>query len=171
MTLEIGQPPTPIAGKSCPITKTYLVGAFDSTTMMTLAATPTTPGQSVISGKNGSNIQCSGTGRGGQFEFSGSISAPSSDASLISISFSNGVVSGENGTADVSVYTPQLLATFGSPVVAPAMPCSFQIVNGQIKGGAMWATFTCPDIESPPTGACGILQGLSAVVLEKCTGS
>lgn len=170
ITLEIGQPNTPVMGKNCPEVKTYQVGAFDSKTMMTLApsltTTPPTPGQSVISGENHSTINCSVTGSGGNFKFSGSINAVSANsAGPITVNFLNGVINGTTGTADVSVYTTGLLTTVG-----PA-PCTFQIVNGQIKGGSMWASFSCPDLESSPSYACGILQAQTTVVFENCSGS
>ncbi|HWZ92033.1 MAG TPA: hypothetical protein VNW92_24380, partial [Polyangiaceae bacterium] len=73
------------------------------------------------------------------------------------------------GTADVAVYTPQLSANFAS-----SMSCTLQILGGagneQIKGGSMWASFTCPQIEAPPSGLCGIGTG-STIVFENCSGS
>lgn len=171
VSLQIGQPNVQVNGMTCPIVKTYRVGAFDSKTMKVLAPTSTDPGQSLISGESGSTISCSVTGGGGNFRFSGSIHAATDEGDLISVSFANGVITGSStGTADVGVYTPQLSANFNS-----TMPCTFTIFPGkdgqQIKGGSMWASFACPSISAPPSGLCGVLQSQSVVVLENCSGS
>jgi len=168
LALQIGQPVPTVAGRNCPVTKTYLVGAFDSKTMMTLAPgnNPPKTGQSLISGERGSVISCSVTGGGGNFRFSGSIQAISDSGGSVSASFSNGVISNLTGTADVTVYTPELSANLSSTT-----SCTFTVQNSQIKGGSMWASFACPDIESPPSYACGVLQAGSAVVFENCSGS
>ncbi len=156
ITLEIGQPVSPVSGRNCPTIKTYSVGAYDSKTMMYLSPSATDHGQSVISGENQSSISCSVSGGGGNFKFSGSIVAPSSGGP-VTVSFSNGVISNGTGTADINIYTPPpgLGANFSNVGLSPAMPCTFTVVNGQIKGGSMWASFACPDIEAPPSGACG----------------
>ena len=174
LSLEIGQPLAPVNGKNCPVVKTYLVGAIDSNTKMVSAPTATSPGLSLISGENGSNISCSVKGGGGNFSFSASISATSADGNPISLTFTNGVVGPDfTGTADVAVYTPQLSANYASPA---DMPCTVQILKGandayQIKPGSLWATFACPQVLTPPSGLCGILQAQSDVVLENCSGS
>ena len=174
VSLEIGQPLAPVNGKNCPVVKTYLVGAVDSTTKKVSAPTATSPGLSLISGQNGSKISCSITGGNGNFKFSGSIYATSDDGNSISLSFSNGVVGPDfTGTADVGVYTPQLSANYSSPA---DMPCTVQILKGaldayQIKPGSMWATFACPQVATPPSGLCGILQAQSDFVFENCSVS
>jgi hypothetical protein len=166
VTLYVGQPVVHVDQMTCPVTQTYQVGGVDSKTKATMAPTATNPGQSVISGEQGSTISCSVKGGGGNFSFSGTLHASTPQGDLISVSFANGVVGPDfTGTADVTVYTPQLSGTFQS-----TMPCAITVKNQQVKGGSIWATFSCPQIQSPPSGLCGI-EGSSAIVFENCSGS
>jgi len=165
--MDIGQPVTHVSEKVCPVIHTYHVGAVDSKTKATLSPDQNTPGQSVISGENGSKISCSVKGSGGNFKFSGTLSAVTSEGDPISIQITNGVIGPDfMGTGDVSVYTPQLSAQFTS-----TMSCTFAVQNMQVKGGSLWAIFQCAQIETPPSGLCGILGPSSAIVFENCSGS
>lgn len=164
VTLDLSQPVPTVDQMFCPITKVYQVGAKDSKTMATLAPTVQDPGESVISGENGSTISCSVTGGGGNFKFSGSLHASTPEGDLILVAFQNGVISGTTGTADVSVYTPQLSSNFAGT------GCTINVQNNQVKGGSIWATFSCPQISAAPSGLCGISAD-STIVFENCSGS
>jgi hypothetical protein len=168
VTLYLGQPIVHVDQMTCPVTaQTYQVGATDSKTKTVLAPTMSDPGQSVISGEGGSSISCSVTGGGGNFKFSGTLSAITPQGDKISIQFANGQVGSDfTGTADVSVYTPQLLAGFSGTNCA----ISVQGQPKQVKGGSIWATFSCAQIASPPSGLCGI-SAASTIVFENCSGS
>ena len=167
VTLDIGQPVTHVDGKTCPVIHTYQVGAVDSKTKMIAPPSMYTPGQSLISGENGSSISCSVTGGGGNFKFSGTLHAITPEGDQISVAFANGVVGPDfTGTADVQVYTPQLSANFSSTA-----SCAITVQNKQVKGGSIWATFACPSLATPPSGLCGIEQPASAFVFENCSGS
>jgi hypothetical protein len=170
VTLYLGHTVNPVDQMSCPVTaQTYQIGATDSKTKAVQAPSASTPGQSVISGEGGSSISCSVSGGGGSYKFSGTLSAITPQGDKISIQFANGVVGSDfTGTADVSVYTPQLLAGFSS--VGTNMSCAITVQNQQVKGGSIWATFSCPQIASPPSGLCGI-SAASAIVFENCSGS
>jgi hypothetical protein len=155
LTVNVDQPAVHVDQMSCPAIDTYQLG--------TPAPTASDPGQSVISGEADSLIDCAVTGTG-PFSFSGSIKATTASGAIIDIAFANGVVSADfTGTVDVSLYIPQLTTEFRS-----ATPCAISVENKQVKGGAIWASFNCPQIASPPSGLCG-LSGV--VVLENCTGS
>lgn len=166
VTLLVGQPVVHVDQMTCPITRTYQVGAIDSKTKAVLAPTAADPGQSVISGESGSTISCSVTGGGGNFKFSGTLHAITPQGDQISVSFTNGVVKPDfTGTADLSVYTPQLSGNFNS-----TKSCAITVRNQQVKGGSIWGTFACDQIASPPSGLCGIDPN-SAFVFENCSGS
>jgi hypothetical protein len=157
LTATVGLTAVRVDGTACPAVRTYQVGAPQAPTM-------NDPGASVVSGDAGSTIACSVTSSaGGGFEFSGTLHAATNEGDLISISFANGSVSGDSGTADVSIYTPHLSANFASQ-----KPCTIQVLNQQVKAGSMWAAFDCAEISSAPSGLCG-LQGV--VVLENCDGT
>jgi hypothetical protein len=164
VTLYVGQPTTTVAQMSCPTTATYQVAATDSKTKMIAPPTSTDPGESIISGESGSSISCSVTGGGGNFKFSGSFVGYTPLGIKVSLTFQNGVISGTTGTADVNVYTPDLSAIFSGT------GCAITVQNQQVKGGSIWATFTCDQISSPPSGLCGIASQ-SAFVFENCSGS
>jgi hypothetical protein len=166
VTLSIEQPVPSVNQMSCPVVQTYQVAALDPKTKLIQAPSNSDPGQSVISGEGGASVTCSVKGGKTGFAFSGSLHAATPQGDLISVAFTNGTIGSDlmTGSADVSVYTPQLSATFSS-----ATSCTITILEGQIKGGAMWASFDCPQIQSPPSGLCGI--GSSTIVFQNCAGS
>jgi len=145
---------------SCPESGfTYEVGAPKPPSV-------SSPGDSVIDGESGAAISCSVRGKG-TFTFSGSLHGVTLDSKHypITVNFTNGTVDATGkGTASLSVYTPVLAGNFNS-----SEPCTVQVVGGQIKGGSMWATFTCPSITTAPSGKCQI--GTSVIVFENCDGS
>jgi hypothetical protein len=163
VTLEIGQPTVPVNQMFCPVVKTYQVAATDSKTKMLAAPSAADPGESVISGESGSSISCSVTGGGSTFNFSGSFLGFTPQGDKVSLSFSNGTVTNFVGTADISVYTPDLSANFSGT------GCNITVENKQVKGGSIWAAFECDQISAPPSNLCGINS--SAFVFENCSGS
>jgi hypothetical protein len=168
VTLDLGQPVVHVTQMQCPITKVYQIAAVDSKNNV-LAPSVSTPGQSVISGEGGSSISCSVTGGGGNYKFSGTLSAVTQQGDKVSVQFANGVVGPDyTGTADVSVFTTDLLQNFSS--TNTMMNCSIAVQNTQVKGGSIWATFSCPQIGFPPSGLCSIGPG-SAIVFQNCSGS
>ena len=154
--------PTSVDGSNCPDSGTeYDVGA---------PAYPTTgtPGDSLIDGDKGAHISCSVKGSGTTFAFSGSFQATTVTGPPvpITVSFSNGVINGDKGTAAVSVFTPTLAGAFTSP---SGMDCSFNVIGGQLANGHIWASFTCPGIAAPPSRLCAV--GPSVIVFENCDGT
>jgi hypothetical protein len=136
------------------------------------APSDTNPGQSVIDGESGTTITCSVRGTG-PYTFSGSIHATSGDAQRdpISVTFSGGTINADRKTGSVSVgvFTPQLDGNFTSG----STPCTVMVINQQVKGGSIWADFSCPSLTQPPSGECssGVAPSVSTLVLENCAGS
>jgi hypothetical protein len=162
ITLSVRLPTSSVNG-TCPDSgTTYYVGA---------PAAPTTanPGNSLVDGDKGAHIGCSVKGSGGGFAFSGSLAANTTqgDPYPVTVTFSNGVVDASgNGTANIGVYTPKLSATYTSSAA-----CTVKVLGSplQVKGGSIWASFSCPSITNPPSGLCEV--GSSVVVFENCDGS
>jgi len=150
------------ANSNCPTSgKTYVLGA------------PTGPsgvsaGDRLIDGENGSSIHCSVRGSG-PYTFDGTISGTSSENATAKVTITNGVISadGQQGTATISVFTPDLAGTFSSAEGG----CAVSVVNQQIKHGSMWAMFSCPSVTLPASGQACSLGAISAFVLENCDGS
>jgi hypothetical protein len=165
ISLQVGGPaPCPVPGQIYPVGR--LVNKVAQ------APSDSDPGQSVVDGESGTSVSCSVHG-GGPYTFSGSIHATSYDEAKdpITVSFTNGVVNADKttGTVTVSVFTPQLLAQFTSG----AMPCTVKVINHQIKGGSIWADFSCPTLSAGLQGTCssGVAPSVSTVVFENCDGS
>jgi hypothetical protein len=143
-----------------------------SSTCPALAPSETDPGQSVVDGEGLTTVSCSVRGNG-PYTFSGSLHATADDAmqDLITISFSNGVVNSDKttGTVDMRVFTPQLDNTFSNG----STPCAIQVLNQQVKGGSIWADFSCPSLTASLSGPCssGVAPSVSTFVFENCDGS
>ena len=165
VTLEI----SPGAAGTCPISAGmgYAIGAKKKTGVGVDAPNDVTFGTSVIDGDHGASVSCSVKGQAdGTFKFSGSLHSFSGDGNLVTVTITNGTINADktNGTGQVGVFTTQLVGTYDSG----AMPCTFTVLNGQVKGGAIWADFTCPSISE--TGrACSISK--STIVFGNCAGS
>jgi hypothetical protein len=160
ISLQIGGP-----SSTCPVPgQIYQVGKP--------APSDTDPGESVIDGQSGTAVSCSVRGTG-PYTFSASLHATSTDeqADPITVTFSNGTVNADKttGTVSVGVFTPQLEGNFTSA----STPCTVTVINQQVKGGSMWANFSCPSLTSPPSSECssGVAPSVSTLVLENCDGS
>ncbi|HEY4104828.1 MAG TPA: hypothetical protein VGM44_13095 [Polyangiaceae bacterium] len=176
LNMSISQAADPPPGMACPDSgTTYRVAATDSKTKMIAPPDMGTPGESVISGEAGSSISCSVTGSNGNFKFSGSLHGITPEGYSASVVFSNGQIGADfTGSADVSISTSRLAAQ----TYVNSVPCSIKVlpppntssVPPQIKGGSMWAEFSCPQLSYPPSGLCQI-GSTSVVVFENCSGS
>jgi hypothetical protein len=137
-----------------------------------LAPSDSDPGQMVVDGESGTSISCSVHGNG-PYTFSGSLHATSNDEAKdpISVTFTNGMVMPDKktGTVDVQIFTPQLEGSFSNG----STPCTVNVINGQVKGGSIWADFSCPSLTLPPTSVCssGVAPSESIFVFENCDGS
>ena len=155
----------------CPVGgKSYQVGAKKKvgTVITVQAPNQITPGVSVIDGDSGTSVNCSVRKQAdGSFKFSGSLSASTSENDPINVTISNGVINADkvNGTGEVSVFTPQLSGTLDSG----ATPCTFTVINSQVKGGSIWTNFECPSITAAPARECSVVA--STIVFENCSGS
>src|SRR5262249_15684500 len=117
-------------------------------------------GESLISGQSGTKITCSvKSAGGGSYNFSGTLHALTPQGETVDLNFTNGKVGPDfMGTADLSVYTSRILAEYTS-----TMPCQITVLNQQVKGGSIWANFSCSQVAYPPSGLCGV--GLSSIVV------
>jgi hypothetical protein len=169
LTLSVGQPVVHVDGRACPAPGiTYQIAATDSKTKMVAAPSSITPGESLISGEQGSKISCSVKKSSSGFAFSGSIHGNSQPSgSVVDLQMQAGTIDATSlsGTVNVTVYTPELSGNFAS-----VAPCTVNVLQSQIKGGSMWASFSCPTVQYDPSGACGI-SSFSTVVFENCDGS
>ena len=163
ISLSIRKPSKPSTGTTCPVPgKTYEVSG---------KAAPTTnkPGDSLIDGESGASISCSVHGNG-PYKFSGSFQGATNDTNKypITVTFSDGVVAADKltGTATVSVRAPDLADTFASKTSA----CTVNVIGQQVKGGSIWARFSCDAISAPPQQECEVGSG-SVIVFENCDGS
>ena len=147
-------------GTACPVdSQTYQLGAPQAPSLLD-------PGQTVVDGDAGAALSCSvsGPAPNGPYHFSGSVHATSLTGEPVTLVLTNGTLDiTYNGTASVSVYTPQLAGTFSS-----SMACRVQAINSQAKAGSIWAQFACGEITNPPSGDCGVS---GEFVLENCDGS
>ena len=149
-----------ISGKSCPVTAiTKTVPERDPNNIME-GPSATDPGVRVIDGEDNSKISCSVKGNG-PFSVSASIQYASTSFTLLGGS----VMAGGNGTANISVYTPEITTTISSPSTTP---CSVRVPAGtsfQVKPGSIWAEFSCMSLETTPSTACSA-NGI--LVFENC---
>jgi hypothetical protein len=156
VTLSVERSTSPANGRTCPDPgTTYPAGDP--------APTNTNPGGSLVDGDRGAQVSCAVQGTG-SFTFSGSLDATTSDKGYpIRVDFTEGQVGADlDGTAHVSIYTPKL----GGSFVGQA--CTVQVIAKQIKGGAMWASFSCPTLALLPSGLCA---ASGVFVFENCLGS
>lgn len=171
LTLSIQKATINEGGVTCPDPgTTYRFGALKNGEIQN--PSNVNHGQSVINGDQGSSIGCSVKSSNGGFAFSASIRGTANSNEPVTVSINGGVITGETGTASVTVSTRKLSTTFSNP---SAQPCTFTVIRGagdlpQVKNGALWATFQCPSIVAPPSGQC-VVGTTSTVVLENCDGS
>lgn len=162
VTLSVRLPTSTNAG-TCPDSgTTYSVGG-------PVAPTTANWGDSLVDGDKGAHISCSVKASGGGFAISGTLSAYTTEGESypITVTVANGVVDATgNGTANITVYTPKLSASYSSTTA-----CTLKALGNPpaVKGGSVWASFSCPSITSPPSGVCQV--GPSVIVFENCDGS
>ena len=124
----------------------------------------TSPGGSLVDGEHGAQVSCAVQGTG-PFTFSGSLKATTTTGEPfpIQVVLTDGSVGADfTGTANVSIYTPKLTGNFSGT------SCIVQVVGQQIKGGAIWASFSCPSVFEPPAQQC---TASGIFVFENCLGS
>jgi hypothetical protein len=156
--------PAPV-GKACPAGAafTYDVPSIRAT-MPTEVLDENTYLHKTIDGEGGSSVRCSVKAGGGGFTFSGEISLGTRGLEL-----SDGVLGADKkGTARVFVINGEKLS---SPLISPMANCLIDASTSantahQVKPGSMWAHFSCPSVESPPSDYCRV-EG--TVVLENCS--
>ena len=116
----------------------------------------------VIDGDNKASVKCSVKG-GPVFNFSGNLLLNGEGMEV-----SGGTVDATlKGTATITIKNTQHLST--SLISPPPPSCAIDIVTTgagpQVKAGSMWAHFSCPSVEAPPSDSCAA-QGY--FVFENC---
>ncbi|HEY6080202.1 MAG TPA: hypothetical protein VIW29_15415 [Polyangiaceae bacterium] len=115
----------------------------------------------VIDGDNNATVKCSVKG-GPVFNFSGNIVLNGEGMEV-----TGGTVDATlKGTATITIKNSQHLS---SSLISPPSSCAIDIVTTnagpQVKAGSMWAHFSCPAVEAPPSDSCAA-QGY--FVFENC---
>lgn len=111
-----------------------------------------TPGKVVFDGENGMKASCSVKGTG-PWTITGSMNSNSPRVGFIVNSAT--INADGTGTGDITLSTAALDSVLNTP---PGKPCKIEAVkNGdtpQVRPGAVWATFSCPDLFAPPSSTC-----------------
>lgn len=152
----------PVAGKACSAGAAF---TFDVPNVRTQhpgdVLTPTNYDYHVIDGQNRASVKCTVSG-GPTFHFSGALSLNGEGFEI-----SSGTVDATNkGTATVTIKNSQHLS---SSLISPT-PCTIDVAIGQgnkpqVEPGHIWASFTCPSVEAPPSDSCA---ATGVFVLENC---
>ncbi|HKO46231.1 MAG TPA: hypothetical protein VJV79_00825 [Polyangiaceae bacterium] len=126
------------------------------------------PGDRLIDGENGATIKCSVNGSG-PFTFSASIQGRSTLNERVTMTIADGVINADklNGTATVSVNTPELNNTHFSPPSS----CPVTVIGSEVKPGSMWAKVTCPKISEPSAATSCTVGTTTTFVIENCEGT
>jgi hypothetical protein len=112
-----------------------------------------------IDGENNAQVSCRVTGS----SFSGRIVLGGR-----ALSISSGTLGADKkGTAQITVTNSESLST---SLISPTANCTVNAAkdgsnNFQVKGGSMWASFSCPSVEAAPNEYC---TAGGFFVLENC---
>lgn len=153
---------------SCPDSgTTYAFGAVKDKVIQ--SPTANNHGQSVVNGDQGSTISCSvKKASDGSYAFSGSVKGTANGDQVVTVTFNNGVIGADlKGSASLYVFTRVFSQSYSTP---GDKPCTFNVVNNQLKNGALWATFSCPALTAAPDSECAV-GSTSTIVFENCDGS
>jgi hypothetical protein len=148
--------PSPLPpGKSCPS-----AAAFTSELPSGNGPTDSSYLAHVVDGEDGAVVSCRVAGNG-TFELSGKIQLGGRGLLI-----EGGTVGAdEYGAATITVSDSEHL-----PTSLRGSSCALSVKKGaltnlQIKAGAVWAAFSCPSVDAPPTDYC---QASGIFVLENC---
>lgn len=146
----------PVAGKACPSGAAF---SYDVPAVLSSAPTEaldtSTYLHHVAHGDAGASVKCKVQGTT-TFAFAGRISQAGSTFDL-----SEGTLAADKkGVARITLSNSEHLA---SSLSSPVASCTIEAL--QVQPGAMWATFNCPSVESPPSDSCG---AKGTFVLENC---
>jgi hypothetical protein len=159
----INNPSPAQPGKACPIGASF---SFDVPEVR--IATPAevldrdTYLHKIVDGESGASARCSVKSSGGGFAFSGTLST-----GVKSLDISSGTLGPDmKGTARVTLANTKDLS---SPLAAQGATCIITAAESgtsyQVKGGSMWASFSCTALDAPPSQQCAA-EGI--FVLENC---
>lgn len=116
-------------------------------------------GEPVFDGTEGTSVKCSVVGEG-----SYQISADVTNPGLPSFNLRGSVDAAGRGTATLGLQNRNMAAYAQS-----GQPCTVTVVNqggtAQIRPGAAWVQFQCPDMSSPPSTRC---MATGELLIERC---
>ncbi|MFZ5889846.1 MAG: hypothetical protein ACOY0T_02170 [Myxococcota bacterium] len=120
-------------------------------------------GKRVYDGEGGVSASCSVKGAG-PWQISTRIA---SNNPRVTFLIDNGVINTDgSGTGSISLSTQAIANSVSSP---PGSPCTLTAIESgdgiTVKPGAVWATFSCPNLYAPPSQTC-FVNG--EFVLENC---
>jgi hypothetical protein len=156
-------PSPPIAEKQCRVGGAFSFDVPDiASTKPVEALDQDTYLHRVVDGENGASVSCSVSGSS-TFTFSGEVRSGAKG-----IRFASGTLGADlKGTAVITIIDSTRLST---PLASPGATCVIDAAAAannrfQVKGGSIWASYSCPTVEAPPTDACAA-DGI--FVLENC---
>lgn len=154
--VQVGAVSPPVAGKACPTGTAF---SYDVPAVLGSAPTEALDRDTylhyVIDGDANASVKCKVQGAS-TFTFEGSITQSGTGFGL-----TEGTLAvDKKGVARITLSNSEHLS---SSLSSPSASCTIEAV--QIKPGAMWAGFSCPSVEQPPSDQCGA-QG--TFVLENC---
>jgi hypothetical protein len=157
--------PTP-AGKTCPsgASLTFDVPAVDPTTMPPQTLDADTYQNQVVDGEDMAQVMCTIQGAS-SYTIDGTIRRAAK-----SFAITDGTLGPDHtGTARITL-TDNGTPGFSGTLSAPAANCLIDAAtapgnNFQVKAGSIWAHFSCPSIEQPPSDYC---HAEGYFVLENC---
>jgi hypothetical protein len=156
LLLQIRSASPAIPGKACNVTALTKT-VPDEDPYAVEGPTTTTPGERVVDGEQRSQISCTVSGDS-LFDVTGSIEFGSTSFVIM-----GEVTAGSTGSATVSAYTPDT----GALTSPSTNLCTIDVSTSplQVDSGAIWASFDCPTLETPPSTACG---ASGVFILENC---
>lgn len=141
----------PVAGKACSAGASFTFEVPEvRTDHPTEVLTGTYYKHKVIDGDNRASVKCAVRGSS-TFTFSGNLLLNGEGMEVTS-----GTVDASlKGTATITVKNSQHLS---SSLISPASSCAISVVTTekgpQVKAGSIWAHFSCPSVEAPPSDSC-----------------
>jgi hypothetical protein len=121
----------------------------------------------LVDGQGDASVSCSVKGAGATFAFTGSLRGPAAEATVVQIRFSGAVTDGMTSYLSGSAYTGTEVDELSTGTDMGSM-CAVNIIQHQVKNGAIWANFNCPHMDATPSAECAVT---GEFVFQNCDGS
>ncbi len=148
----------PPAGKACPAGAAFTYDVPEvRATKPAEALDDDTYLHRAIDGESGADLSCSVKGGSAGYTFSGKIARSGQSLQVLS-----GTLGADGkGTAQIIVANSRSLS---AALISPSANCV--ITTSDVQPGSMWAHFTCPSVEAPPSDSC---KAEGTFVFENCS--